>query len=110
MVISPLPALAPGVYEVRWTTVTADDDGVERGTFSFTVVEASAAPTSSSATTPAPGTTAAPDATATPLPAASSPPSPSPTPAAGVGDLLLPVVVLLAVLGVGAAVLLRRRR
>ena len=36
MAIAGLPTLAPGVYEVRWTTVTADDDGVERGTFTFT--------------------------------------------------------------------------
>lgn len=32
-----LAALSPGRYTVRWTTVTSDDNGVERGTFSFTV-------------------------------------------------------------------------
>ncbi|MEP7361186.1 MAG: copper resistance CopC family protein [Chloroflexota bacterium] len=32
-----LPALADGVYTVRWTTVTVDDNGVERGTFTFNV-------------------------------------------------------------------------
>ena len=41
----------PGVYEVRWTTVTADDDGVERGTFTFTVAEA-AQPEHDAATAP----------------------------------------------------------
>jgi methionine-rich copper-binding protein CopC len=101
MAISALPALAPGVYEVRWTTVTADDNGVERGTFTFTVVEA--APGS----TPAPTTTSVPIATTT-APAAS--PSPEPAPTAGPGDLLLPIVVLGAILVGGAAVFLRRRR
>ncbi len=98
MVITALPTLAPGAYEVRWTTVTADDDGVERGTFSFTVGEAAAAaPT-------------APTAVASATPASSTAPSPAPAPAAGMGDLLLPIVVLVAVLVGGAIVLLRRRR
>jgi methionine-rich copper-binding protein CopC len=45
-----LPALPAGVYTVRWTTVTPDDNGIERGTFTFNV--------GSSVSTPAP--TAAP--------------------------------------------------
>ena len=45
-----LPALPDGLYTVRWTTVTPDDNGIERGTFTFTV--------GSSVSTPAP--TAAP--------------------------------------------------
>lgn len=32
-----LPALPGGTYTVRWTTVTPDDNGVERGTFTFSV-------------------------------------------------------------------------
>jgi LPXTG-motif cell wall-anchored protein len=39
-----LPTLADGVYTVRWTTVTPDDNGVERGTFTFNVGSGSAAP------------------------------------------------------------------
>jgi methionine-rich copper-binding protein CopC len=32
-----LPVLGAGQYTVRWTTVTPDDQGVERGTFTFDV-------------------------------------------------------------------------
>ena len=39
-----LPALPDGVYTVRWTTVTPDDNGVERGTFTFNVGSVSATP------------------------------------------------------------------
>jgi len=94
MAIVSLPALAPGVYEVRWTTVTPDDGGVERGTFSFTVA-------------PAGGTPSATPVAATPAPVAT--PGPAPAPGVATGDLALPLV-LLAVLGVGAAWLLLRRR
>jgi methionine-rich copper-binding protein CopC len=43
-----VPALEPGVYTVRWQTTTSDDNGVERGTFTFTVAAPapSASPTS----------------------------------------------------------------
>jgi len=118
MTIAGLPALAPGAYEVRWTTVTPDDDGVERGTFAFRVAEASPPPTPS--TTPTSPSTAAPAATseaptagpttptATPLPSDAPAPDPAPNPA--VGDLLLPLAVLAAVLVGGGAWLARRRR
>jgi hypothetical protein len=105
MAIVDLPAFAPGTYEVRWTTVTADDDGVERGTFTFTLLAA----------TPSPTPTAEPSST----PAATAPPSvaPAPTPAPGpvagsttTGDLLVPLSVLAVILAGGAAWLLRRRR
>lgn len=39
-----LPALPDGVYTVRWTTVTPDDNGVERGTFTFNVGSVSTTP------------------------------------------------------------------
>jgi copper resistance protein C len=100
MVITAVPSLAPGVYEVRWTTVTADDNGVERGTFTFTVaaaVEASAASTSSAAPTPSPV-----------LPPAASPAS-GPTAGTGIGDVLIPILVLALVLLGGTALVLRRR-
>jgi methionine-rich copper-binding protein CopC len=41
-----LPELEPGVYEVRWTSYSAQDGELERGSYTFTVVaDASAAPT-----------------------------------------------------------------
>jgi LPXTG-motif cell wall-anchored protein len=94
MTLGGLPALAPGRYDVRWTTVTADDAGVERGTFTFTVAEAAA-------------TSSVPPA-ATPVPSAT--PAPEPAPATGTADLLLPILVLGAVLVAGVVVFLRRRR
>ena len=36
-----LPPLAPGVYEVRWVTFSAEDDELHRGKYTFTVLEAS---------------------------------------------------------------------
>lgn len=63
MMFVELPELEPGEYIVRWTTVTPDDDGVDRGEFTFNVIaaqqtiEPTTAPTTS-APTPAPtGTT-----------------------------------------------------
>lgn len=47
-----LPALPDGVYTVRWTSVTPDDNGIERGTFTFNV--GSAAASASSVPTPPP--------------------------------------------------------
>lgn len=117
MTIAGLPTLAAGRYEVRWTTVTADDDGVERGRFSFTIAEPTPAPTASptAITTPAatPAATATPaamTASPTPSPPASPAPEPDPEPTAGIADLLIPLGVLALVLGAGAAWLLRRRR
>jgi methionine-rich copper-binding protein CopC len=40
MTISGLGTLAAGTYSVRWTTITPDDNGIERGTFTFTVAAA----------------------------------------------------------------------
>jgi copper resistance protein C len=118
MTIGNLPPLAPGRYEVRWTTVTSDDDGVERGRFTFTVEEPTPAPPTASPTaTPPPAATPVatatlPAATAAPTlnPTASPAPEPDPEPAAGIADLLIPLGVLAVVLGGGAAWLLRRRR
>lgn len=121
MAIADLPALAPGEYEVRWTTVTADDDGVERGTFTFTV----AAPTPSPAPTPEPppataspaptaAATSSPAASATPstpaAPSPTAPPEPEPDPGPGPADLMLPLAALAVLLAAGGAWLARRRR
>lgn len=114
MEIVDLPALDPGTYEVRWTTITADDDGVERGTFTFTVVPTSRPsasptaelPTTTAATAPSSATSAATAPTSAPRPTA----APSPGTGSTTGDLLVPVAILVGVLVAGAAWLLRRRR
>jgi methionine-rich copper-binding protein CopC len=36
-VVVPVPALAPGSYEVRWTAISTDDGHVTKGSFAFTV-------------------------------------------------------------------------
>src|SRR6187431_627938 len=69
MAITDLPELAPGVYEVRWTTISAEDDELDRDTWSFTVV---AAPS------PTPSPTAAPTGSATASASPSSTIAPSP--------------------------------
>jgi copper resistance protein C len=92
IVIADVPPLAPGAYEVRWTTVTPDDEGLERGTFTFTV--AAAASSGSPAAAASPGASPPPESTA----------------GGGAGDLLIPILVLAAVLVGGAALFLRRRR
>jgi methionine-rich copper-binding protein CopC len=120
--------LQPGRYVVRWTTVTADDDGVERGTFRFTVVAstpapASPAPNPAASLTAEPGrtSTAAPAPTApssdaptapppTPGPDASPGASPDPDPTGATADVLIPLVVLAVILGGGVAWFARRRR
>ena len=112
LLISPVPELAPGTYEVRWTSVT-DDGHVERDTWAFTVT---AAPTPTPSPTPSP--TAEPTASATPAPTATPEPSPTvaPSPSADVGDqagdsgdVLLPIVIALAVVGFVAGYLVSRR-
>jgi methionine-rich copper-binding protein CopC len=109
MTITDLPALPPGPYVVRWTTVTPDDEGVERGTFTFSVEASPSASPTAPASAPASLAPAASSSTAsTAAPSASPAPAPAPAPAGG-GDLLIPLVVLGAVLVGGVAWLLRRR-
>lgn len=45
MMTAELPALPDGVYTVRWTSVTPDDNGIERGTFTFNVGSSPSSPT-----------------------------------------------------------------
>ena len=99
MTISGFGTLAPGTYSVRWTTVTPDDNAIERGTFTFTV----AAPT------PAPGalSSAAPGAAATASP---SPGAGGGAASGGVGDIALPLLVLATLVVVGLAWSVRRSR
>lgn len=112
MVIADLPDLPPGAYEVRWTTVSAEDDELARGTWSFTVALApTPSPTAVATATPSAAVTAAPTSVPTPTPSA----APTPVPSAsgnttGSGsEVLLPIIVALVILGAGAAYLLSRR-
>ena len=112
MVATPTSPLGTGSYQVEWTTNSAEDNEVARGTWTFSV----AVPPSSS---PTPAVTAAasaaPSAAVSAVPSAIASPQPTPVPSAdgsstGSGsDVVLPIVVALIVLGAGAAYLLRRR-
>lgn len=113
-------ALAAGGYLVKWTSV-AEDTHVARGTFEFAVAPAvaslspapTAEPTSASTEPPATASlTSAPDASAPAgsEPSASSGPSPGGDGTSGGGaDVVLPIVVVLLIVGAGAAHLLSRR-
>lgn len=105
MRLIPAGSLAPGTYEVRWTSVALDGD-LLRGTLHFDLT----APTPSPTATP----TAAPSATASPPPTPSSSPSPAPsaTPGSTSGsgdDVILPIIVALIVILLLGMFLLRGR-
>jgi methionine-rich copper-binding protein CopC len=107
------PQLAIGTYEARWTAATADGH-VERGTWAFTVagaIKSPGTPAPTDAGTASEGPTAEASAAPTLTPTAATP-SASPTPtdqtAAG-GDVILPILVALAVVGIAAVWLLSRR-
>ena len=110
LVIDPIPALEPGAYEMRWTALS-DDGHVERGTWSF---EVSAAEPTATATLGGHGKS---DACSGHLRlrrprTATADPSPDPAPgdpSATTGDVLLPIVVALAIVAVGGALVLGRR-
>jgi methionine-rich copper-binding protein CopC len=101
------PPLGPGEYDVRWTSYSAEDDELARGTYEFSVVAAAATP-SPPPTGPATGTLG-------PV-AASVSPSPTPregaSPDADATPLLLLLVVAVAGAGLiaGTALLRTRRR
>lgn len=104
MAITDLPGLAPGEYEVRSTTLSAEDGEVDRATWTFTVVAAlTPAPTATPAPTVEPSTassvepTAAPSATAAPMPTGSE------------SDVIVPIIAGLAFVLIAGVVLLSRR-
>ena len=108
MVATPATALGAGTYQVEWTTNSADDNEIARGTWMFTVA---VAPTPASTPAASPAASAAPTPT-TPSPTVAPAPSPSggDGPATGSsGDVLLPIIVALIILGAGATYLLTRR-
>jgi len=110
MTIDPVPDLVPGMYTVKSTTKSAADGDIDRKEWTFTVVPA-----------PTPTPTLAPSATAAPsvpaaLASASPTPNASPAPSGAVdgtssggGDVVLPIIAALAIVGVGGALLLGRR-
>lgn len=102
-------SLEPGTYEIRWTSAALDGD-ILRGTLHFRVTAPTPSPTPEPTATP----TTAPSATvaATPSPVASPSPSPSaapgPTSASG-GDVIVPIVAAVVLVGILGAWLLRGR-
>ena len=95
-----VPALDPGEYTVRWQTTTADDNGTERGDFTFTVASAATAAPSA---TPRASATAAPAPTATPGGSNGSSTGSS-------NDVLLALAIGVVIVGVLAFFLVRRSR
>jgi copper resistance protein C len=101
-----LPELVAGEYEIRWTSASAEDGDLERGTTHFTYAPPN--PTESDilpTPTPSASPSATPRPSAQPSPSASAAPSPSAagTPTASTSDVLIPIVVavvLIAALGV----------
>ncbi len=101
------PDLAPGAYEIRSTAVAAHDGAVARETLTFTILAPSPSPTP----TPTPRPSASPTPTPSPTPSPSPSPAPSadgPVSASG-GDVLLPIVAAVVIVGILGAVLLRGR-
>ena len=103
-----LPDLAPGEYEVRWTSFSAEDAELFRGRYSFTVVP-SPSPTVAPTTAPTKAGTEAPASAAPPTLAPT--PVPSAAPASPDSDLaaLVPIGIGAIVIVALAAWLLRRR-
>ena len=114
--------LGPGAYLIKWTSASADDGDIERGELTFTVAEAAPTaspspsptvnPTENDFITPSPSASAA---AVTPAPSASAVPTPAPSAApsdaaSSTGDVLLPIVVGLLLVGGVAAFVLRRSR
>jgi copper resistance protein C len=104
-----LPELAPGEYEVRWTSFSAEDSELERGRYSFTVLPAPSptpAPTAAPTTAPTSAPPTVPPATASPAPSATA--APTETSDSGLATLLPIGIALIALVAIGAWLLRRR--
>lgn len=107
-----LPTLAPGTYEVRWTSFSAEDGELARGTFEFTI-RAVATPRPVPTAQPSPSPARTPRATEAPIPT----PAPTPTPTASPvpsesssgSDVLVPILAAAMIIG-ALAIWMRRRR
>ncbi|MFL5757681.1 MAG: copper resistance protein CopC [Chloroflexota bacterium] len=109
-----LTGVPAGSYTANWTAVTADDNGITRGKVAFSIAAASgsasssSSPSSSPSASAAPSTTPAASASASASAAATPAPSADTTPTSSGGDVVIPIIVALAVVGVIAAGLARR--
>ncbi len=115
MVVRADPPLTEGTYTVRSTAITDDGHGPERVTWTFTVTPGSTpAPTASPTPSGTPGSSPSADPPSpTPSSVSSASPSTSPAPTAPTssgGDVLLPIIAALAIVAIGAGVLLSRGR
>jgi hypothetical protein len=102
-----IPELTAGEYELRWTSASAVDGDLDRGTTMF-----SYAPPPP---TPNPTASAAPSPTPPASPATSTSPSPSPSPSAdgtpaSATDVIVPIVAAIVALAVLGGWLLSRSR
>ena len=116
-----LPELAPGDYEVRWTSFSSEDGELARGSYTFTVTapptpsptpEPSEAPQPSQSVVPRASPEATPTATVS-LPTTSPAASPPPETLDASSDttsVVLPIVAGLVVVALFAGWLLRGRR
>ena len=117
MTAVPAIPLPNGAYTAQWTTVSAADGDIARGTWTFTVAVTAATATPAASATPGAATATAPTTapTTAPSPSAVATVAPSPSPsgsgsnAGSGGDVILPIIVALIILGAGAAYLLSRR-
>ena len=115
LVIGDVPDLVPGVYEVRWTSLSAEDSELARGTWTFTVAAGpSPTPAPSPTATVTPSASASASPTQAPSPTLAPSPAPSASaggggPSAGTSDVLVPIVAALAIVLIAAGLLLGRR-
>jgi copper resistance protein C len=104
-----LPALEPGAYQVRWTSTSAEDGDIARGTTGFTYAPAATpSPTPSAAAT----RSVAPSAVVTASPSIAPSPSGDTTPTStSTTDLIIPIVVaVILIAGLGYWLLRGRSR
>jgi methionine-rich copper-binding protein CopC len=111
-----VPTQPPGAYTVRWTTASALDGDIARGTTTFTIVAATPSPSVVPSATASPSAAAS-EAASPSTSAPSASPAPSPAPSGGGGtptstrDAVIPVIGALIVLaGLGLWLLRGRSR
>jgi methionine-rich copper-binding protein CopC len=105
--------LAPGGYEVRWVSIADDGDLLRQPVVPFTVA-AGASPSPSAVASTQPSASAATPASSSAVTSVVPTVAPSPSaagndPSGSGGDVVIPIVVALIILGAGAAYLLTRR-